>query len=147
MTITVERARDDVMTRVANGEECECPLCGRLVKLYKRNVYDVMTRFASRLYNLSKGCAGIKHNSRVVMGSGEKASTDASYLDRWGLIVRSGKGDYELTLLGVDWINGKTNVPQWIGMVCGTVVGSSTNLVSFRVARKETRRLATNDEV
>jgi hypothetical protein len=79
-------------------EGCHCPACGANSKIYRRVFHAAMGRFLVRLVNAS--AEGEFLESREFLPSGEKASSDASYLVHWKLVERPEVGLYRATKLG-----------------------------------------------
>lgn len=130
---TLKDARERTMTQAERG--VDCPLCTRRVKLYKRRLHRQMARFLERLYDYAKG-RGLfgTYRTRDFIPSGEKASTDASYLIHWGLIDHPSRGYYGITPKGIDWLNGKIKVRERAHILCGEKLGMFGPLISFEEA-------------
>ncbi len=108
---TLEESIEYVSEVLGSSASEECPCCGQIVKLYPRKLHDRMAAFLCalvRIWKAEKDNAWI-HIRRI--NTGEKASTDASYLVHWGLVERE-SGMYRPTKKGVRFAMGKIRVPS-----------------------------------
>lgn len=137
---TLEEARAYIMDHADNEEGVDCPVCSRRVKRYNRHLSSPMIIFLWRLYQYSEQKTGEFFWSRDFMPSGEKASTDAAYLTKWGFMVRGKPGQYALTERGKLFIEGKVDAPAYIKMLCGQQYDVSNRRVVFESFRDEVDR-------
>lgn len=87
-----------------------CPCCEGNVKVYPRKLHADMAYF---LILLKRACDKEFrfYHPRDLAESGEKASTDASYLDLWGLVEKNAKL-YSITDMGIGFVMGRFPVPR-----------------------------------
>lgn len=122
---------------MANADKgIDCPVCGRRVKRYNRHMHHAQAVFLIKLYRHVNGVAGQMAESRDFATSKgeEKASTDAAYLDRFGLVEKDNKGGYALTETGVKFVEGQVSVPAYVTMLCGHVCDVATDSITIQDA-------------
>lgn len=135
---TLEEAKDYI--RAGAEEGVACPCCGRLVKLYRRKLHAEMALFLIKLYHACKQWPGKAFHTKNLIKSDTKASTDGSYLVRWGLVERGdsensagGKaGTYHITQRGKDFVLGRIRAPKYVHILCGDTMGFSAELVTIQ---------------
>jgi hypothetical protein len=130
MTETVDQARTRIRAEAAEG--CRCPVCTRIVKVYRRRIHREMVVFLARLRRCcDRGRdTGAFYGPRDVRGDGAKASTDGVYLAHWGLIecekTATGaprRGRYRVTPRGRLFLDGSICVPAVALFLCGDHIG------------------------
>jgi hypothetical protein len=93
----------------------ECPCCTQFVKLYKRKLNSQMARFLINLYVLDRDRKTAYANwfsTRQIAGGTHKASSDGSYLIKWGLVRRK-DAHYQITHLGILFVEGRATAYKY----------------------------------
>jgi hypothetical protein len=107
----------ELQDRLLAGDRVVCPCCEQSTQIMYREIHEGMARFIRALARLHYENPG-PHHVRDVQG-GEKASTDASYLTRWQLVTREGRGKYRLTEQGRRWAQDAVAVPAGVFLYNG----------------------------
>ena len=98
---------------------CECPACGQLVKLYKRNLSATPARGLIELYKLDQIKPGY-HHIREIESQERSHGGDFGKMVYWGLIVQLENNDtkkrtsgmWAITDKGKRFVRGLIAVPQ-----------------------------------
>lgn len=126
---TLKKARELTMLNAEEG--CACPLCQRLVKIYKRPLHAEMARFLIELVKRYQQHPGWYATKDLV--SGTKSNSDGVYLVHWGLIEKSddtnrGKapcGLYRPTIAGIDFVYMRCRASSHVHLLRYEYVGES----------------------
>ena len=108
-TTTLASARAQFQAALEVGKTT-CPCCLRYAKIQTRPFTDRMARFLIRLVRAWTTSPRPYRVREIQERSGEKGSTDASYLVGWGLIRRDARDQYEPTNEGVAFVRGEVSV-------------------------------------
>ncbi len=99
-----------------------CSKCGVTTTTYRRFVTPEMLRFVRRINELTSPTGGFVH-TRKLFPAQTKASSDGSYLTKWALIERMGKGNYRITRKGKRFVEEGLKVPASADIKLNKVVG------------------------
>lgn len=105
-----------------------CHYCGQTRLTYRRWLHFEMVSFLLKLEKLGPGI----HHTRKIYPRAAKASTDGAYLTHWGLVKRHGKGEYELTSAGEQFVKSKLKVPIYVDLRKGKLRRKSSELRDLR---------------
>jgi len=107
-----------VLRMINEGEAVVCPCCNQFCKIYERKLNSQMAHFLvlMRQYYLDNRL-GKRHwiNTRALgSAGGHKASTDGTYLTKWGLIEKKAgaSGVYRVSDEGIAFLRGQITVPK-----------------------------------
>lgn len=127
---------NELWNRVKNEADkgFNCPCCNRYVKRYRRKLHAEMSSFLCKLYRADRNAAvtGGLFDARDFEPFTAKASTDATYLVHWGLLLNPKTGCYSITQKGKDFVEGRIRVPLKIHMLCGDLEGFSVEDTSIQ---------------
>lgn len=114
-----------------SGHAGDCPICGHLIKRYKRKLRWDMTAALRFIATREKGRVTSAEMKLRASGS---ASNDWTYLVSWGLINRPAKsgGHWEITDLGRQFLSGVARVPEAVFIENGERVGVTDEVVGIR---------------
>jgi hypothetical protein len=105
---TIEHAK--VWLRANMSEGVDCPACGRMVKMYRRNISGHMARALLAQYRAA-GIAVV--DTRGIWPSSSTGGPNVSLLRFWRLIEPGVEPrTWRVTDLGVDWLAGRATVPS-----------------------------------
>lgn len=148
-SMTLEEARDLLQhIVVVEREATDCPCCGRLAKVYQRQINHTMARnlaLAYRKYGVRTPFRIAELNRR-----GDKDPGNLNLLIHWGLIQKEeptlredgGKaGWWSVTKLGRAWLRGKTTVQRYAVLYQNELVEMMGETWSVHDAMKKTFNL------
>lgn len=130
----------EFLSRLKEGDKCDCPTCGRYAQLYRRKFHASMARQLIKLYRLG-GTAHYIHASKLILdgvtGSGD--FTEAKY---WGLIHSrintdadtKSNGQWMLSRSGLAFVQGKLRIPAEVTVFDDEVTGESVETISIHEA-------------
>jgi hypothetical protein len=98
--------------QVIKEHKCTDPECGFIMRTYRRWLTPEMLAFLKALSRKTVPCGSPIHTRRL-FPTQTKASTDGSYLTKWGLVERVKKGEYRITTDGKDFILGKAQASTY----------------------------------
>lgn len=133
--LTIDEAKAHVELYRKDG--VTCPVCGRLVKEYHRKLHAEMASFLIGLVRKHKAEGGFIHVRELNPKNTRKASTDASYLQHWALVVKGDAGYYKPTEDGIDFALGLLTMPKYVHLVNNEVVGWSEEQIDIRSALED----------
>lgn len=110
--MTVAEARDTVRDHLRPGvPSIRCPVCQRLVKLYKRKLDSIMGRTLLRFYERDRRRPGKFVDYRRVMEAGRMG--EAAMLRHWEMLEAhpTVAGRWRITELGRDFCESLVRVP------------------------------------
>jgi len=142
-TIKSERMR--ITAAAINGAEEKCPVCNRLMKVYKRNIHAEMIIWLIELCKLTEEVGSDWHTTVEIIKCSQHlkaGGTNGTLLVHWGLIEkipeenRAGgpAGRYRITEKGFDFLYRKGTVPERVHFFCDKVIGYSEEHVSVKQA-------------
>jgi len=139
--LLLKELRERVKHRAATSKGTLCPVCGRLVKVYRRKLHAEMARFLIRLVNRYKIYPRY-YTTREIFGKDNKAVTDGVYLVHWGLIEKASSineaqaptGSYRPTDKGLRFSHNLEYVPTHVHLLGGKVVGWSDRTTTIKQA-------------
>jgi hypothetical protein len=115
--MSVHEARTYLRERREHG--AECPVCGRIAKLYRRQLHRSIVATMAAMY----ARRGLRP---VYLPSIEQRSRDVSFAAHWGLIRRvcdaegrAIEGKWRITPRGRAWLRGELTVPRYAVVYLG----------------------------
>lgn len=141
MSGTLRVARDWMLARLVPG--CDCPCCGRKMKLYTRKINAEMARFLIHLVQAYQD-EQQWYSTRDLQPRAIKATTDGVLFVHWGLIeARPGKnsggaraGSYRPTRKGFDFVYGRIRVRSSLMTVTNKPYGFTGKKVNIQQCLK-----------
>lgn len=127
------RARDlTTLEAETKTEGCLCPLCERLVKIYRRPLHSEMALFLIKLVKRYQQHPRW-YSTKELVPSVTKASSDGVYLQHWGLIEKSDDtnrgnapcGLYRPTTEGIEFVHMNRRVPSHVHLLRNNRIGMS----------------------
>jgi len=124
--------------RLKKGECMDCPVCGRLTKIYKRRLHTSIALQLIQLYRLG-GASEFVHASQLI-GEGVAGAGDFTKAKYWNLIEPmhvvpdSGKkssGYWMLTLDGKQFVEGERAIQEFALLYDDKVLEFSGRMVSI----------------
>jgi len=145
LTWTVKVAQGFIQKALEAGGSIYCPCCGQLIVVAKRRIHNEPARFLIKLVKIAERHPEKEwfHVREVLAktcerGSTPKASTDAAYLIKWGLLEKNRKkGEYRPTAKGRDFVYGRVRVPVFCYVFNNQEMGFSEELISIQDALDE----------
>lgn len=139
---TLNEAKQFLRENINNGVDCPC--CGQMVKLYKRKLTSTMV-FCLIQFKKHMDRNGNEFHRYISILDQMKLTpsqrSDWQKLVYFKLIepettergnVRS--GFYRMTQIGIDFVNHKTRVPEFVNVYDGKVFGFSENKINISKA-------------
>ncbi len=129
----LRKARELTMLEVETKREgCLCPLCTRLVTIYRRPLHAEMALFLIKLVKAYQKTPRW-YSTKELVPSITKASSDGVYLTHWGLIDKSDDtnrgnapcGLYRPTTAGIEFTHMNLRVPSHMHLLNKERVGVS----------------------
>lgn len=135
--------REWVKVHATPKDGCECPVCGRLAKVYKRAMNDKQALF---LLTLLKRCLTEKGDGKgyVLVSWGRTGNGDYSKLQHWGLIEKRrddekgapNSGWWRVTTHGEEFARGQVAVARQVYLYQNEAVGFSEDEITIRQAAR-----------
>jgi len=130
----VDSVRAKVRAEALEGADLRCPVCSRLVKLYKRRLHSEMVLWLAGLEFLCRD--GEYHTTLEIIQHTqhlEGRGTNGALLIHWGLIVKipvenrgnAPAGSYRITDKGKAFLAQRIEVPARAHFLCEELVGFS----------------------
>lgn len=129
-----------VAVRASSDKGSKCPVCGRLVKKYKRKIHREQVVFLAKLQAACDLRPGNYFSPRDILPRQSKASTDATFLLLWGLMegvpdsTTPKRGRYRITRRGRDFLAGRSKEAAAVYLLCGEVIGWDKTYVDVHTA-------------
>lgn len=112
----VGEVRQELREHLAQGEQCECSVCGSTIKVYARGIHAKMVRALAAVGDAPGGLSPSALSQITSGGDGQKLSA-------WGFIERGEEGAWTITSRGADWLRGRIKVPHKVITYNGEVLG------------------------
>jgi hypothetical protein len=130
---TVAEAHEKLWRRMREGkQDNRCETCGRDAV---RRPRALTARYADFLVKLAfeqllaPGSKSMNEVLGVAKGSGKKATSDGSYLSKWGLVEKAAQNDYKISIDGLRFVAGDIVVPYRCLVFDNKVYAWSTRFV------------------
>ena len=128
----IKKLRKDVIHAATHDGGAKCPVCDRLVKVYRRKFHAEMGSFLLRLVRKYQRYPRY-YVTRDLYPHSNKAASDGSYLVHWGLIEKAGHvnsaqapaASYRPTDKGLRFAMKNDTVPSHVHLLNNEVVGWS----------------------
>lgn len=125
--------RQDFKDRLLNGDEFDCPCCGRFSKIYRRCITSTMARQLIEFYKAG-GAEDWTHTKVVV--NNRSGAGDFSKLRYWGLIEKKPRdedqqqksnGYWQITHTGFEFLMNRVSLPKYAYVFDDTVINTSSH--------------------
>jgi len=122
---------DAITNRAIEGSEETCPICNRLIRVYKRRLHATMALFMVELYKAHEmGLSWVSVHDLPSYGSGRQRG-DYAYLQHWDLIEnmpnddtnKRSSGHWRLTEMGKAFVERKLWVHSHCIILNGELLG------------------------
>lgn len=118
----------------APGKPVVCPCCDHAHRNYRRKLNSGMAAVLIRIYRLGGGAEAAWVNVVRIFPNTTHRGGEWSLLRHWGLVmprerrsgVKNSVGDWRLTPLGVAFVEGSLEVPRYVEVRNGKLIGKST---------------------
>ncbi len=129
----MDAARSQFKEQLLDGQQKDCPCCGRHAQVYKRRLHKSVAVALIRLYkihmNHDLGFAAFVHVSDLVV-EGMSGIGDFSKAKYWDLIeadanddpTKKSAGRWRLTQKGVSFVKGQLGIKEWALVFDDTVI-------------------------
>lgn len=116
-------------------EKLCCKECGQSLRSFWHSLSDKLARALRTFY----ACAGNAPKNLNSVGFDFSSRANFQKLAFWGLVVKCGGGEWQITARGVQWLRGQITVPKKVYTVQNRVerVGKTEVFISDVLKQKE----------